>query len=96
MTARRERDKRSWVWRHFGKEAGSDEAICQECDQPVRIVKGNTTILAHHLRKEHGILPPGEAATHAATCHVCERLGDYETRLAALEERLAIMEAMQM
>jgi hypothetical protein len=58
------RKKSSWVWQHFecdgADEEGDKWAICQVegCgDSRIRIVKGNTTILSHHLRKEHSILP---------------------------------------
>jgi len=66
---RRERKKSSWVWEYFEKDPhkrGSNKegvkfvtCLVEKCQDPgIRVVKGNTTILSHHLRKEHDILHP--------------------------------------
>ena len=63
----KERKKTSWVWQHFEKDPnqrngdGEKFVRCkvEKCEDPgIKIVKGNTTVMSHHLRKAHGILPP--------------------------------------
>lgn len=42
----------SFVWDHFKKCAGSQEAICNHCGSKIK-TKGNTSNLIHHLQSMH-------------------------------------------
>ena len=44
--------KRSLVWEYF-IDYGQEMAKCKACDMEVQTVSGNTTGLAHHLKKYH-------------------------------------------
>lgn len=69
-TKRMERKKTSWVWQYFEKDPRKrfnereKYVLCKvdTCDdRSVKTVGGNTSLMAHHLRKEHRILPPLKA-----------------------------------
>lgn len=63
----KERKKRSWVWDHFEKDKTKkhDAGVCWvKCKEPgctsgpLKCLKSNTTVMTHHLEKEHRIFNP--------------------------------------